>query len=297
MDNDPLRHGGHPQDVPSHPIQQESVPPGFGYIQVENSPSNAVQVYFADNEDEPAFVHDERPPESPMPVDIQEDEEENFVEQNQCLLDNIFLSDEDEFGGEYVNDQPHLLDEHEPPDRNNEEDEEVEVEVEVQVEEEVVDDEEVEVEVQVEEEVVEEEEDHELLEDEFDLENDDVQYEDYRNILKDLSEDWISAEIDHRVSKVASNVFWSLAKDYFYRLYSVKFQQGITRKVPNFEHIRRQLYKKKVPKVKMAVCYQSKATGELTVLEDIESTPVSKFPPSTHKRLYEVAAVDVSIYN
>ena len=129
-----------------------------------------------------------------------------------------------------------------------------------------------------------------------DIESDEAEnYQDYRNILKKLSEDWIINEITHRVSKQASDSFWKLANEHFFALYSLKTQQGVTRKIPQFQHLRRNLYKKNVPKVTMEIGYECKANGEIMVVEDIESTPISKFPPSTHRRLYEIASVKVSL--
>ena len=127
-----------------------------------------------------------------------------------------------------------------------------------------------------------------------DFGDEEYDYQDYRSILSQLSMEWIDAEIDHKVSKEASNIMWKIANEYFHKMYQAKEEQGKTRKIPMFPHIRRKLYKDKIPKVNLEIGYQSKQSDELTILEDLESAPVNKFPPSTHRKLYEIASVDVS---
>lgn len=99
-------------------------------------------------------------------------------------------------------------------------------------------------------------------------------------------------ETNHRVSKQASNDFWDLANRFFHPMYVAKGDGG--RKIPQISHLRDKLYDDKVPPVEMEIGYQNKENGEITVVEDIRSAPVSRFPPSTYKRLYEIASVDVS---
>ena len=121
----------------------------------------------------------------------------------------------------------------------------------------------------------------------------DVENEDYRDILSDLSEEWLLTEVSHHVSKEASNSMWKIANDLFHRMYTAKANEG--RKIPQFCHLRRKLYEDKVPKIKMEFAYQSKDDGSVTVVEDVSTTPLARFPPSTHRKLYEIASVDVSI--
>ena len=125
--------------------------------------------------------------------------------------------------------------------------------------------------------------------------DDDDNYRDYKDVLKELSEKWIMAEIDHDVSKEATNTFWQIANKYFHSLYSLKSQQGVTRKIPQFPHLRKTLVHDNVPPVKMEIGYESKDTGDIVVVENVETTPTSRFPASTHRRLFEIASVDVSI--
>ena len=141
----------------------------------------------------------------------------------------------------------------------------------------------------------EEEEEEEEEETEAEEEDDnDAQYQDYRDILSKLSQQWIDCENTHRASKTASNAFWDLANKHFYQLYSVKTAQGIKRKIPKLPSLRKKVYDDNVPDVKLTIGYECKETGEIQVVQDVESTPVSRFPPSTHRRVFEIAHVDVS---
>lgn len=128
-----------------------------------------------------------------------------------------------------------------------------------------------------------------------DDEEDVEQAPDYEDVLSDMSKKWLATESNHRVSKEASNAFWRIATEYFEKLYDAKRDERITKKTPQFSSIRKKLYIENLPKIKMQLAYQHKTTEELTIVEDVESTPVSRFPPSQYRRLYEIASVDVSI--
>lgn len=95
------------------------------------------------------------------------------------------------------------------------------------------------------------------------------------------------------MSKTASNQYFELGKKYFSKLFKAKNDEGITRRTPKFVHLRRQLEKTKVPKISMEIKYRNKETGEVTTLEDVESTPTSGFPPDKYEKLYEKASVEV----
>ena len=100
-------------------------------------------------------------------------------------------------------------------------------------------------------------------------------------------------EIHHRMSQEASNALFEVARKWFFKLFKAKFDEGIAREPPQFVHLRRQLYKKKVPPVHLEVSYQNKETDEIVTLKDLESTPTSRFPPNQFVKLYESAYVKV----
>ena len=98
-------------------------------------------------------------------------------------------------------------------------------------------------------------------------------------------------EVTHRVSKEATEQFWRLANSMFHRLYVAKGNVG--KKIPQFDHIRTILYDNETPTVNLEIGYKSKEGDEVTIVK-ATTTPVSRFPPSTYNKLYEIASVDVS---
>ena len=120
-------------------------------------------------------------------------------------------------------------------------------------------------------------------------------FSDYETIFNKLAEDWVLLEGKHRVSKRASNEFWSLSSKSFRKLFEAKENEGITKKIPGFRSVREKLYRENVPKILMEVCYEVKETGDMIIMTDLEHIPVKKFPPSKYRKLYESAKVRVSL--
>ena len=116
----------------------------------------------------------------------------------------------------------------------------------------------------------------------------------YQAILHELSKKWLMIEVEHRVSKEASNEFWSTANKLFHEMYVAKGDLG--KKIPQFPVLREKLYCKNTPEVRMDIAYQCKENGEITIAKDVTSAPVSRFPPCTYRKLYEIASVDVRIF-
>ena len=58
-------------------------------------------------------------------------------------------------------------------------------------------------------------------------------------------------------------------------------------------HLRRQLYADKVPPVRLQFVYECKEDGTFTVVDNAESTPISRFPPNTYRKVCEIASVKV----
>ena len=101
-------------------------------------------------------------------------------------------------------------------------------------------------------------------------------------------------ELQHCVSKEASNEFWKLATKFMPRLYELKQLQQIHRAPQQFPHIRRQLNRTHVPKISLDYGFKNKQTGEIIEVKNLEVDPVSRFPSSTHIKLYEIASIKVS---
>lgn len=70
--------------------------------------------------------------------------------------------------------------------------------------------------------------------------------------------------------------------------------QNITKKVPQFQQIRRKLYENRTPDVNLEIGYKNKETDEVTIINDTV-TPKSRFPPNRFDKMFEIASVKVII--
>ena len=136
---------------------------------------------------------------------------------------------------------------------------------------------------------------HDSTHDDTDMEIENDTFESFKSVHENLVKDWISVEIDHHVSKAASNAFWIVADKFFHRLYEAKKREGITRKIPQFVQERNKLYDNKVPDISMKVAYKHNVTGEISMVEATDSIPTSQHPPNLYTKIYEVASVEVII--
>ena len=141
--------------------------------------------------------------------------------------------------------------------------------------------------------------DEEVFEDASDLEpdgdgNEDefVNVNDYESILLHLSKEWVKAEVNHRVSHAGSEAFWKLGMEWFFKMFQTKATQRVTRKTPQFAHIRRQLYKDYVPPVKIELAYKNRDSGSITIVED-SVTRRNEFPTPEYQKLWEISTIEV----
>ena len=118
----------------------------------------------------------------------------------------------------------------------------------------------------------------------------------YFHLLQTLSQKWLDVELTHNVSKSASNAFWNLAKTHFHSLFIQKQVQGISKKTPMFTHLRNKLYDSHCLPVNMEFGYVHKRSGQLSFVTS-EKTPLSRFPTSTYKKVFEVASLKVIFYS
>ena len=110
-----------------------------------------------------------------------------------------------------------------------------------------------------------------------------------------MSKEWLKIEVAHRVSKTASDAFWSFGKKWFHNLFETKTRQRETKKTPDFVHIRRGLYSRFVPEIHMEIAYEHLETGEITVLES-SVTPKRQFPSNEYRKIWEMASVEVKLF-
>lgn len=108
--------------------------------------------------------------------------------------------------------------------------------------------------------------------------------------LEELSKEWLLVEIKHKVSKIASNKFWSLALKHFNSIL-----QNRSNKIPQFQQQRRKLFKTYVPPISLNAAYSNNENDEITEVTDVSTLPISRFPRDTYTKLYESATVKVSL--
>ena len=115
----------------------------------------------------------------------------------------------------------------------------------------------------------------------------------FNKLLMEFAGELQLIEINHKVSKTAGNRFWDSAMKFLPVLFQAHERENITKKIPKFSHLRRQLYKKHVPKITMTFGYINKNTGDLVKTSGTK-TPVAQFPPSTYRMAYETASVSTA---
>ena len=114
----------------------------------------------------------------------------------------------------------------------------------------------------------------------------------YHDLLDEISKKWLIVELDHCVSKAASDAYWKLALKHFHGLLEAKKEEKITRKTPQFTHVRRTLRKKFVPPITMELGYRNTNTNEESHIVST-NIPRNQFPKPDYTQLYEIASVKV----
>lgn len=149
----------------------------------------------------------------------------------------------------------------------------------------------------VEEEEEEEGEDREEEEDEDGLDFEffsDTEFNDnYKDILYSFSRKWLFTQLTHKVSGKATNEFWNLTMEYMPKLLEFKKREGRTKNIPRFIHLRRQLYTKFCPKVKMEFAFRKKIDGSI-IKHTSSAAPLKAFQLNQeYEKLYEIASIKV----
>ena len=119
---------------------------------------------------------------------------------------------------------------------------------------------------------------------------DELPDEDYTTILNKLKSEWLLTEINHSVSKTASDAFWKLGLKYFTNLSTAPGNK----KTPFFKTIRRNMYKDLLPAIDLEIGYRNRSTGEITIANETY-TPMKNFPAARFEKLFEIATLKVSL--
>ena len=120
--------------------------------------------------------------------------------------------------------------------------------------------------------------------------------DDYFDILLQLSQDWLSVQLTHKVSCAATNAFWKLSLKWIGRLLHSKKINRVKRKIPQFRQQRNKLYKD-CPRIGMNFGYLNTDTNEILTLTDVDTAPRKRFQNDLkYEKLYEAAFIKV-IFN
>ena len=127
-----------------------------------------------------------------------------------------------------------------------------------------------------------------------DEEGDNFDTLDYQELLEEFSRQWMLIELDHDVSNVAANCYWKLATTFLQKFFEARTSENISKKIPQFNHIRRTLHKEHVPPISLEIGYRNKESSEITVVNDTV-TPRSRFQPDVYEKIYEIASIKVHV--
>lgn len=115
-------------------------------------------------------------------------------------------------------------------------------------------------------------------------------------MMDSFSKQWSQIQLTHHVSITASNSFWNLGFKYIGALQNIKEQERNNRKIPQFVHVRRCLYKDYCPDVKMSFAFLNTSDGSIVHVSD-DHNPVNKYERDPkYKKLYEEAHIEVNLY-
>ena len=113
----------------------------------------------------------------------------------------------------------------------------------------------------------------------------------YQVLLQTLTEKWLLVELNHTVTKAATNAFWRLATSLLPSLFDAKKRLDVTRKIPQFVHIRRQLHKRFLPDIDHSTAYRQEGSEEIVELRDHEK--LDEIQTNPFLKIYETASVSV----
>lgn len=99
-------------------------------------------------------------------------------------------------------------------------------------------------------------------------------------------------QLTHHVSAAAANSFWKLGVHKLHPLLAQKEDSGITKNVPGFIHLRRQLHEDQCPEIHMKFVYMNRETKAIETVHGSKA-PIKQFPKSKFIKLYEEAHIKV----
>lgn len=109
-----------------------------------------------------------------------------------------------------------------------------------------------------------------------------------------MSNQWLQVQLTHKVSLTAANAFWKLSFKHLKEIFDLKEAEGVKRKIPQFQQVRKNIYKDLCPDVKMRFAFLNKNDNTVIIVED-DKTPMNKYQRNPqYQKLYEEARIEVN---
>ena len=115
----------------------------------------------------------------------------------------------------------------------------------------------------------------------------------FESVFTSFTENWLQTQLTHHVSLAGANAFWKLCFKYVSDLYALREAENISKRIPQFVHVRRQVYKQICPNIKMTFVFKDKTNGMVHYVED-DQTPLTNYQRDPKfQKLYEEAHIQV----
>ena len=121
--------------------------------------------------------------------------------------------------------------------------------------------------------------------------DDNIEVEDFPDMLNDVAEKWLMVQLTHQVSASATNAFWSVALQSIPNLVQCKTANSIKKNIPGYIHLRRKIYENECPEVKMKFVYQNKNTQAIEIVHS-NTNPSREYDRNNYVKLYEEAHIE-----
>ena len=113
-------------------------------------------------------------------------------------------------------------------------------------------------------------------------------------MFQSFSKQWLHAQLTHNVSLSAAKTFWKLSLHHVGELLAKKKEENITRKIPQFPQVRKNIYKDICPEVEMTVAFRDKNDNSMVFVMDNEPQLITQYQRDPrYQKLYEEAHIKV----
>ena len=117
----------------------------------------------------------------------------------------------------------------------------------------------------------------------------------FNELFKSFSNQWVQTQLCHKVSLTAACAFWKLSFKYVKDIYDKKAAEVVTKKIPQYVTVKKNIYKDQSPDVKMKFTFRNKIDNTIFSVEQ-DKTPVKQYQRDPkYEKLYEEAKIEVIV--